>query len=111
MAGGSINYAPLTSHSFILNYKYQDDSLEGHYRFFFLNISLRRFNNCLIAAKFIKSNAYFESLGRKALENLELDAALKAFQMGKNLAMVLTIEPLIHENERDLLIGHIAMVL
>lgn len=31
--------------------------------------------------------------------------------MGKNLAMVLTIQPLIHENERDLLIGHIAMVL
>ena len=31
--------------------------------------------------------------------------------MGKNLAMVLTVEPLIHENEKDLLIGHVAMIL
>lgn len=31
--------------------------------------------------------------------------------MGKNLAMVLTLEPLLHENEKDLLIGHVAMIL
>lgn len=31
--------------------------------------------------------------------------------MGKNLAMVLTVEPLIHENEKDLLVGHVAMIL
>lgn len=41
---------------------------------------------------------YYETLGKKALENLDLDIAIKAFQMGKNLAMVLTIEPLIHQN-------------
>lgn len=111
MAGGTINYVPLTSHAFMANYKYENDSQEGHYRFFFLNISLKRFTNCLIAAKYIKNSLYYESLGKKALENLDLDNSLKAFQMGKNLAMVLTIQPLIHENERDLLIGHIAMVL
>lgn len=93
------------------NYKYENDSLEGHTRYFFLNVSLKRFNNCLVACKYLKNSLYFESLGKKALENLDLDNALKAFQMGKNLAMVMTIQPLIHENERDLLIGHISMVL
>ena len=36
---------------------------------------------------------------------------MKAFQMGKNLAMVLTIEPLLHQNEKNLLIGHVGMIL
>ena len=45
------------------------------------------------------------------MENLDLDISLKSFQMGKNLAMVLTLEPLLHENEKDLLIGHVAMIL
>ena len=31
--------------------------------------------------------------------------------MGKSLAMVLTLGPRLHENERDLLIGHVAMIL
>lgn len=31
--------------------------------------------------------------------------------MGKNLAMVLSLEPLLHENEKDLLVGHISMML
>lgn len=34
---------------------------------------------------------FYDALGKKALENLDLDVAMKAFQMGKNLAMVLTI--------------------
>ncbi len=50
-------------------------------------------------------------MGKKALENLDLDIALKAFQMGKNLSMVLTIEPLLHQNEKNLLIGHVSMIL
>lgn len=98
IAGGAINYVPLTSHAFLGNYKYEDDSVEGHSRYFFLNISLKRFGNCLTAAKYLKNNHFFESLGKKALENLDLENAIKAFQMGKNLAMVLTIQPLIHEN-------------
>jgi len=59
MAGGAINYVPLTSHAFLNNYKYEQDSYEGHSRFFFLNISLKRFGNCLIAAKYLKNNHFY----------------------------------------------------
>ena len=96
MAGGSINYVPLTSHAFLNNYKFKEDSFEGHSRYYFLNISLRRFNNCLFAAKEIKNQQCFEVLGTKALENLDIETSLKAFKMGKNLSMVLTLEQLIH---------------
>ena len=67
LAGGSINYVPLTSHAFLNNYKFADDSIEGHSRYFYLNISLRRFANCLIAAKFLKNHQFYEALGKKAL--------------------------------------------
>ena len=40
-----------------------------------------------------------------------MDISMKAYQMGKNLAMVLTIQSLLHENEKNLLIGHVAMML
>jgi len=42
---------------------------------------------------------------------LDLETAIKAFQLAKNLAMVLSLEPLMHENERNLLVGHISMML
>jgi hypothetical protein len=111
MSGISVNYVPLVSHAFLNNYSFENDNLEGHTRYFFANLSLKRYPQCLIAAKFLRSNQFYEMLGRKAIENLDLDISIKAFQMGKNLAMVLTLEPLLHENERDLLIGHIAMIL
>ena len=70
MGGAAINYVTLSSHAFLTNYNYENDSNEGHTRFFFLNIALKRFNNCLIAAKFLKNNIYYDTLGKKALENL-----------------------------------------
>ena len=33
----------------------------------------------------------FKALGRRALEFVELEVAIKAFQLSKNLSMVLTI--------------------
>lgn len=111
MAGGVVSLVPLTSHAFFANYSFENDSVEGHSRYFFSNLSLKRFSNCLVAAKHLKMNIYYEMLGKKSIENLDLETSLKAYQMGKNLAMVLTLEPLMHENEKDLLIGHIAMIL
>jgi WD repeat-containing protein 19 len=101
----------LASHTFLENYKFENDSQEGHLRYFFQNLSLKRFSNALVAAKFLNIYNVYEGLARKALENLDLDIALKTFQMGKNLSMVLTIQSFIHENEKNLLIGNIAMVL
>lgn len=45
------------------------------------------------------------------MQHLDLDVSLKSYQMGKNLSMVLTLQPLMHENEKDLLVGHVAMIL
>ena len=111
MSGNTTSYTPLTSHAFFLNYSYEEDSDEGHTRYFFCNLALKRYQNCLIAAKFLRSVTFYEILGKKAMENLDLETSLKAYQLSKNLAMVLTLEPLQHENEKDLLIGHIAMML
>ena len=108
---GQVVMVGLASHAFLQNYRYDADSHEGHLRFFFQNISLKRFANCLVAAKLLEVDVIYDALGRKALENLDLEVALKAFQMGKNLSMVLTIQSFVHENERSLLIGNIAMVL
>ena len=72
MSGISVNFVPLTSHAYFANYSFENDTLEGHSRYFFSNISLRRFQQALVAAKNLKSNQFYEILGRKALENLDL---------------------------------------
>lgn len=97
-SGGTINLLGLSSHTFLENYKFENDSQEGHLRYFFQNLSLKRFSAALVAAKHLNYPNVYEGLGRKALENLDLDVALKAFQMGKFLSMVLTIQSFIHEN-------------
>ncbi len=75
------------------------------------NISLSKFGDALFAAKFLQVQQLYDILGRKALEFLELDVALKAFQNAKNLSMVLTLQSFQHENEKNLLFGNIAMIL
>lgn len=72
MNGITISFVPLTSHAYFTNYSFENDTAEGHSRYFFANISLRRFQQALIAAKHLKSNQFYESLGHKALENLDL---------------------------------------
>lgn len=42
-------------------------------------MSLHKFNNCLIAANYLENNALYEALGRRALEFVELEVAIKAF--------------------------------
>jgi WD repeat-containing protein 19 len=111
MTGISVGYVALTSHAFLYNYTFDNDTFEGHTRFFFANLALKRFQQCLVAAKSVKSPQFYEILGRKAMEHLDLDVSIKSYQMGKNLSMVLTLEPLLHENEKDLLVGHVAMIL
>lgn len=57
----------LSSHTYLNHYKYEDDDVEGHSRFFFLGIALKRFNNSLIACKYLKNTHFCEALGKKAL--------------------------------------------
>jgi hypothetical protein len=67
MSGVVVSYVPLTSHAFFSNYSFENDTAEGHSRYFFANLSLKRFAQCLVAAKNLKSTQFYESLGKKAL--------------------------------------------
>ncbi len=67
LGGASIKMTTLSSHTYLNHYKFDGDDLEGHSRYFYLGIALRRFNNSLIACKFLKNNQFCEALGRKAL--------------------------------------------
>lgn len=70
MTGITVSYLPLTSHAFLINYSFENDNFEGHTRYFFANLSLKRFQQCLIAAKYLKAAPFYDILGKKALENL-----------------------------------------
>lgn len=50
---GQVGVTGLSSHAFLSNYRFEGDSQEGHLRYFFQNLSLKRFANCLISAKLL----------------------------------------------------------
>ena len=113
--GGTIQGNYLASHSYLPLYKGHEDSNEGHLRYFLQNLALRRFSYCLVAASFIDNNeelyeALVSALGRKALENLELELAYTCYQRLQNLSMCLFIDSFKHESETNILYGNIAMI-
>ena len=65
----------------------------------------------MVPASYMKKQQLLDILGRKALENLEIDVALKAFELAENISMVLTIKTFINEKENNLLMANIAMIL
>lgn len=67
ITGVTVSYLPLTSHAFLNNYSFDNDNLEGHTRYFFANLSLKRFQQCLTAAKYLRSAPFYDLLGKKAL--------------------------------------------
>jgi hypothetical protein len=67
MSGITVSYLPLTSHAFFANYSFENVNLEGHTRYFFANLSLRRFQQCLLAAKHLRAAPFYDILGKKAL--------------------------------------------
>lgn len=69
----------MASHSFLNSYKGIDDTQEGHFRYYLQNMALLRYANALIAAVNMKNVKLIDILGRKCLENMELDVAVKAF--------------------------------
>ena len=108
---GSVQGQYLASHSYIPNWKGDEDTTEGNYRFFLQNLMLHRYSFCLEAAGFLKENYLFESLGRKCLQALEFNVALRSFQSANNLSMVLTIQSFSDEGEKNILLGNVAMIL
>lgn len=53
----------------------------------------------------------YDALGRKALQYVELDIALQAFQKANNLGMVMTIKSFISQTEKNLVFGNVATIL
>lgn len=59
----------------------------------------------------MKNLKVLDTLGRKCLENLELEVAIKAFQHAQNVSMVMMIQTFRHEKEKTLLFAYVAMIL
>ena len=108
---GSVQGQYLASHSYVPNWKGSDDTTEGNYRFFLQNLMLHRYSFCLEAAGYLKETYLFEALGRKCLQALDFNVALRAFQSANNLSMVLTIQSFNDEGEKSILLGNVGMIL
>ena len=108
---GSMYGQQLLSHNLQNNYKYEDETNENHYRYFLQSLMLNRFKQCLYPASKLKSDELYEVLGKKCLQTLDLETALLSFQKNNNLAMVMTIKQVIQENEKNVVNGHVAMIL
>lgn len=57
------------------------------------------------------SMIFFEALGKQCLKYMDLETAESAFQMCKNVGMVYSINSIKHEQEKNILMGHVASIL
>jgi WD repeat-containing protein 19 len=103
----------LTTHSYINSWRAQNDSDEGHLRYFLQNLAAHRYADCLEVARTCRKfgTQFYEIIGRHALKNVELEVAETAFQMCKNVGMVYSIQSIINETDKQILVGHIASIL
>ncbi len=103
----------LLSHYWIFNWRDSSDTDDGHKKYFMQNYQLGRYWNCMKAISFIKNRQedYYDCLGKESLKNLNIDVAEESFRKAKNTSLVLTVEKLREENEKKILLGHIASIL
>jgi len=57
----------------------------------------------------VDNTEIWNELGTAALQHLEVDLAIRVFQQVKNVAMVYSLQQIQHVEDRNLLVGHIAM--
>lgn len=101
----------LSSHSYLTQWRGRSDTQEGHYRYFLQNLALKRFHQCYLVAEKLGGVKIPEVLGHLALQALDLEAAEKAYQIAKNVGMVYAIHSIKHESEKQILLGHVSMIL
>jgi WD repeat-containing protein 19 len=103
----------LLSHYWIFNWRESGDNEDGHKKYFMQNFQLQKYWNCMKVINFIKTNPeeYYERLGKESLKNLNIDVAEVAFRKAKNISLILTVQKLRDENEKKILLGHIAAIL
>ena len=124
LSGGNVHYfekgnkqiktITLNSHYWLFNWRENGDSEDGHKKYFIQNLQIGNYKNCMKSAKFLSEKDqkdYYERLGKEALKNLKIEIAEEAFKLSKNTSLALTVEQLRRENEKKVLLGHIAAIL
>ena len=104
----------LSSHYWLYNWRANGDSEDGHKKYFIQNLQIGNYKNSMKSAQYLpekEQKEYYERLGREALKNLNIEIAEEAFKLSKNISLALTVEQLKRENEKKILLGHIAAIL
>lgn len=104
----------LNSHYTLFAWREGNDSDDGNKRYFMQNFQLCRFWNCLKVVKYLsnkETTLYYDELGKEALNCLAIDVAGEAFRLAKNISLLLTVTQLKKENEKKVILGHIAAIL
>jgi WD repeat-containing protein 19 len=73
------------------------------------SISLRRFKDAWSYAQALEVASCWEELAQAALYHLDIELAIRAYRHLKNVAMVYSLEQVQHVEDRNLLVGHLAM--
>lgn len=101
----------LSSHSYNSFFSDNAEDTEGNLRYFFQNLSINKFKDCLKACNYLELDEVYEILAKKSLENLDLDVAIKAYQRIKNISMVYSLNQMKSIEEKKILQGFVAMIL
>ena len=103
----------MTTHSYMNQWRGENDSNEGHLRYFLQNLASHRYEEAIEVARVANrfSQQFFEVLGKQCLKYVELEFAEIAFQECKNVGMVYSIKSIKNETEKNVLIGHVACIL
>ena len=104
----------LSSHYWLFNWRANGDSEDGHKKYFIQNLQIGNYKNSMKSAQYLSEKDqidYYERLGRESLKNLNIEIAEEAFKLSKNISLALTVEQLKRENEKKILLGHIAAIL
>ena len=103
----------LTTHSYMNQWRGQNDSDEGHLRYFLQNLAAHKYEDAIEVARVSNkfSQQFFECLGKQCLKFVELEIAEIAFQECNNVGMVYSIQSIKNETEKNIIVGHIACML
>ena len=103
----------LTTHSYMNQWRGENDSDEGNLRYFLQNLACHKFEEAIEVARVANrfSQQYFEVLGKQCLKYIELELAEISFQECKNVGMVYSIKSIKNETEKNVLMGHVAGIL
>ncbi|KAK3739122.1 hypothetical protein QZH41_010524, partial [Actinostola sp. cb2023] len=74
-------------------------------------VLLKRFKEAWTAAKVLDSKPEWTELGKRAIQHLDLDLAIKVYRKVGDVAMVLSLEKIKGLEDRNLLSGYVAMFL